>query len=142
VRQAARREQRQLLAAHQAVQQVDGRHTGLDEVARQRAPRRVDREPLDPHSRARRDRRATVDRAPDAVEDAAEQVRAHAEQQRLRAQAHARVAEAEARRQRAQLLRSFEQSPLSKANFGALKGLSEAALDALLTQARQDRERR
>jgi hypothetical protein len=52
------------------------------------------------------------------------------------------AAEAEARRQRAQLLRSFEQSPLSKANFGALKGLSEAALDALLTQARQDRDRR
>ena len=37
------------------------------------------------------------------------------------------------------LLRSFEQSPLSKANFGALKGLSEAALEALLTQARQER---
>jgi sRNA-binding protein len=49
------------------------------------------------------------------------------------------VAEAEARQQRALLLRSFEQSPLSKANFGALKGLSEAALDALLTLARQER---
>ena len=49
------------------------------------------------------------------------------------------AAEAEARRQRALLLRSFEQSPLSKANFGALKGLNEAALDALLTQARQER---
>ena len=49
------------------------------------------------------------------------------------------AAEAEARRQRAMLLRSFEQSPLSKANFGALKGLSEAALDALLTLARQER---
>ncbi len=49
------------------------------------------------------------------------------------------AAEAEARHQRALLLRSFEQSPLSKANFGALKGLSEAALDALLTQARQER---
>ncbi|MCW5667065.1 MAG: prop effector ProQ [Piscinibacter sp.] len=49
------------------------------------------------------------------------------------------AAEAEARHQRAMLLRSFEQSPLSKANFGALKGLSEAALDALLTQARQER---
>jgi len=49
------------------------------------------------------------------------------------------AAEAEARRQRALLLRSFEQSPLSKANFGALKGLSEAALDALLTLARQER---
>lgn len=49
------------------------------------------------------------------------------------------AAEAEARRQRALLLRSFEQSPLSKANFGALKGLSEEALDALLTLARQER---
>lgn len=49
------------------------------------------------------------------------------------------AAEAEARQQRALLLRSFEQSTLSKANFGALKGLSEAALDALLTLARQER---
>jgi hypothetical protein len=48
-------------------------------------------------------------------------------------------AEVNARHQRALLLRSFEQSPLSKANFGALKGLSEAALDALLTLARQER---
>jgi ProP effector len=50
-----------------------------------------------------------------------------------------RAAEAEARRQRAVLLRSFEQSPLSKANFAALKGLSEGALDALLSLARQER---
>ena len=49
------------------------------------------------------------------------------------------AAEAAARQQRAMLLRSFEQSTLSKANFGALKGLSEQALDALLTQARQER---
>ena len=49
------------------------------------------------------------------------------------------AAEAEARRQRALLLRSFEQSPLSKANFGALKGLNEEALDALLTLAKQER---
>lgn len=49
------------------------------------------------------------------------------------------AAEAEARRQRALLLRSFEQSPLSKANFAALKGLSEAVLDSLLTLARQER---
>lgn len=52
------------------------------------------------------------------------------------------AAEAEARQQRALLLRSFEQSPLSKANFGALKGLSEEALDALLTLARQERASR
>lgn len=49
------------------------------------------------------------------------------------------AAEAEGRHRRALLLRSFEQSPLSKANFGALKGLSEEALDALLTLARQER---
>lgn len=49
------------------------------------------------------------------------------------------AAEAAARHQRALLLRSFEQSPLSKANFGALKGLSEGVLDALLTLARQER---
>lgn len=49
------------------------------------------------------------------------------------------AAEAKARHQRALLLRSFEESPLSKANFGALKGLSEGALDALLTVARQER---
>ena len=35
VRHAAGGEQRQLLAAHQAVHQVDGRDAGLDEVARQ-----------------------------------------------------------------------------------------------------------
>ncbi|MBX3627816.1 MAG: prop effector ProQ [Rhizobacter sp.] len=49
------------------------------------------------------------------------------------------AAEAEERQRRALLLRSFEQSPLSKANFGALKGLSEEALDVLLTLARQER---
>jgi ProP effector len=52
------------------------------------------------------------------------------------------AAEAEARRQRAMLLRSFEASPLSKANFGALKGLGEAALDALLDQAWHERAER
>lgn len=52
------------------------------------------------------------------------------------------AAEAAARHQRALLLRSFEQSPLSKANFGALKGLSEEALDALLTLARRERDSR
>jgi ProP effector len=54
-------------------------------------------------------------------------------------QTPAQAAEAEARRQRALLLRSFEQSPLSKANFAALKGLSEGALNELLTLAQQER---
>lgn len=37
------------------------------------------------------------------------------------------------------LLRSFESSPLSKANFCALKGITEAALDAALQQAQAER---
>jgi hypothetical protein len=37
------------------------------------------------------------------------------------------------------LLRSFEASPLSKANFCALKGMTEAALDAVLAQAKAER---
>ncbi|WOB10207.1 ProQ/FINO family protein [Piscinibacter gummiphilus] len=49
------------------------------------------------------------------------------------------AAEAAARHQRALLLRSFEQSPLSKANFAALKGLREEALDELLTLAKKER---
>jgi ProP effector len=44
-----------------------------------------------------------------------------------------------AQRERALLLRAFESSPLSKANFCALKRISEADLDAALAQARQER---
>jgi ProP effector len=44
-----------------------------------------------------------------------------------------------AQRERALLLRSFEASTISKANFCALKRMSEAELDALLAQARAER---
>lgn len=44
-----------------------------------------------------------------------------------------------AQRERALLLRAFEASPLSKANFCTLKRISEAELDAALTQARAER---
>lgn len=44
-----------------------------------------------------------------------------------------------AQRERLLLLRSFESSPLSKANFCALKRISEAELDAVLAQAREER---
>jgi ProP effector len=44
-----------------------------------------------------------------------------------------------AQRERAMLLRSFESSPLSKANFCALKRITEAALDAALAQAQAER---
>jgi sRNA-binding protein len=43
-----------------------------------------------------------------------------------------------AQRERAMLLRSFESSPLSKANFCALKGMTEAALDATLALAQAE----
>ena len=44
-----------------------------------------------------------------------------------------------AQRERAMLLRAFEASPLSKANFCALKGMAEAALEAALAQAQAER---
>ena len=47
-----------------------------------------------------------------------------------------------ARRDRAQLLRQFEGTTLTPANFGALKGLTPAALDAQLAQARRERDER
>jgi ProP effector len=47
-------------------------------------------------------------------------------------------AESQQRRERAQLLRAFEASPLSPANFAALKGLSPAQLEQQLQQARRE----
>lgn len=44
-----------------------------------------------------------------------------------------------AQRERALLLRAFEASPLSKANFCTLKRISEAELEAALSQARAER---
>ena len=44
-----------------------------------------------------------------------------------------------ARRWRLDLLRAFEGTALSRANFCALKGIEEAQLDALLAQAREER---
>lgn len=55
-------------------------------------------------------------------------------------QAHT-AAEA-AQRERAALLRAYETSTLTRANFCALKGLAETDLDAALAQAREERDRR
>ena len=49
----------------------------------------------------------------------------------------ARAVEEEQRREASGLLRAFETTTLTRANFCALKGLTEAQLDTLLTQARQ-----
>ncbi|MDP1900189.1 MAG: ProQ/FinO family protein [Rubrivivax sp.] len=48
----------------------------------------------------------------------------------------------EARRERAALLRTFESSTLTRANFCVLKRITEAELEAQLAQARQEREQR
>jgi hypothetical protein len=50
------------------------------------------------------------------------------------------AAENEARRARAALLRAFETTTLTRSNFCALKGLKEPALEALLSQAREERK--
>lgn len=47
-------------------------------------------------------------------------------------------AEDEQRRNRATLLRDFERTTLTPANFGALKGIAPEELDALLAQAREE----
>ena len=49
------------------------------------------------------------------------------------------AADNEARRSRAALLRSFETTTLTRANFCALKGMKEVALEVLLVQAREER---
>lgn len=56
-----------------------------------------------------------------------------------RARLRARDAEIEAARKwRAELLRDWGQSSLSRSNFCALKGVADAALDALLAQAKEE----
>jgi hypothetical protein len=53
--------------------------------------------------------------------------------------AHSALPEDPARRERALLLRTYEASPLTKANFCVLKRITEAELDAQLALARQER---
>jgi hypothetical protein len=55
------------------------------------------------------------------------------------AQTHSAQPEDPARRERALLLRTYEASSLTKANFCVLKRITEAELDAQLEQARQER---
>lgn len=52
------------------------------------------------------------------------------------------AAEFEARRSRAAVLRAYETTTLTRANFCALKGMNDAALEAILVQARAERGQR
>ncbi len=77
-----------------------------------------------------------------AGEIAAEHRQAAADELTRRRQVHEgrRQAEEDQRRDRAQLLRAFQSTTLTKDNFCALKGMTPEALDALLAQARQEAE--
>jgi len=71
--------------------------------------------------------------------------RAAANEARRRAEAETRqqlAAEETARRDRAALLRAYESSTLTRANFCVLKGIAEADLDGQLHQAWLEREQR
>ena len=72
-----------------------------------------------------------------------EERRAAERQAQRQAQEEARrqyMQDDQARRDRAGLLRAFETSTLTRANFCALKAVPEDTLDAVLAQARQERE--
>jgi sRNA-binding protein len=65
-----------------------------------------------------------------------------AEREAERATRQAQAEQARARRERAQLLRDFERTTLTAANFGVLKGLSAEALEQQLALARRERAER
>jgi sRNA-binding protein len=83
-------------------------------------------------------KRAAEREARRAEEKAAFKARQKAERDAQKTQ----VVEDQARRDRAFLLRAFETSSLTKANFCALKGVSETELDAQLELARKERAER
>jgi sRNA-binding protein len=96
--------------------------------------------------RALMDARRAAEQAARREADASE--RAEFAKERAKERAAQREAEAAARqqqdsdqqgrRERATLLRAFDSSPLTRANFCALKGIAEADLEAQLTQARKE----
>ena len=98
MRQAGSREDRQLLAADEGVQAVDGGHAGLNELCRVGAGRRVHRQTVDVAVLLGEDRRTAVDGLAHAVEDAAEHILAHAQLQRVAEKAHLRLREVDALR--------------------------------------------
>ncbi len=75
-------------------------------------------------------RRALVDERRAAEQNARREADTAARQQR--------EADQQGRRERASLLRAFESSTLTRANFCALKGIAETELDAQLALARQE----
>ncbi|MDP1647825.1 MAG: TIGR04282 family arsenosugar biosynthesis glycosyltransferase, partial [Rubrivivax sp.] len=106
---------------------LDGAPAGeIDDVHRQAAATELERR------RSLFEAKRVAERA--AVNEARKLAEAAARQE------HA--AEDQARRDRAALLRAFESSTLTRANFCALKGIADAELDGRLHQAWLEREQR
>src|SRR5208282_5125885 len=95
MRHPARREQWQLLPAHQAVHKIDGCDARFDEILRQLADGGVDWDTVDAQTLASGNRRPTVHRLADAVEYAAKEAGADREMQRLGEKPDADVAQTE-----------------------------------------------
>lgn len=96
----------------------------------------------DEHRQAARDeleRRRAMHEARRAAERKAQRETEAGARREQQAQAQAQQQE---RFERATLLRAFETTTLTRANFCALKGIAEADLEARLAQARQEREQR
>src|SRR5689334_3996127 len=70
-----------------------------------------------------------------------QQRRAGAIESQRKAELAQREADGQERVARARLLRAFETSNLTRANFCTLMGVADAQLDALLAQARDERQR-
>jgi ProP effector len=105
-------------------------------------PQRPPRDHARPEGRPRRDDRPRPprqDRPPRAQPPAAHPAQRPAASPRPETTAVAAVPADPAQRERLLLLRAYESSPLSKANFCALKRISEDDLDRLLAEAQAGR---
>jgi ProP effector len=111
------------------------RTAATEELARRR-------EIVEARRAAERDARRAADRQARAAHQAEHRARHQEQQQAQQLARQENEVEGAARRDRFALLRAFEGSTLTKANFCALKGLAEADLDTVLAQARQERDQR
>jgi ProP effector len=135
-----------IAAERRAAQRKASLPPRADEPGAARAPRASRAAPAsmrddarrEPDDRARRPRPVREQRPPRAESPIAPRPPMQAAAVR-EAAAAAMLPADPARRERALLLRAFEASPLSKANFCALKRITEAELDEALTQARSER---
>lgn len=114
------------------------RQAALAELQRRRASH-------DERRAAERDAaRAAGRKAQDEAREVQRKVQDEVREAQRKAQDEARCVnevQGQGRVERAALLRAYESTTLTRANFCALKGLPQAELDAALAQARQDRER-